>query len=106
MPYVLHGSLAHGALGDMEDPNMNRTLAIRTKYLRPTAKRGARIRAFTDVPGHRAVTFGYDHALSFEANCRAAAEECLFRNRVRGSLTNSPVGAGEKSGLIWIAVES
>ena len=85
---------------------MNRTLAIRTKYLRPTATRGARIRAFTEVLGHRAVTLNYNHALSFEDNCRVAAGEYLSSNRVRGSLANSPVGAGEKSGLIWIVVES
>jgi len=80
-------------------------LFVETKYLRPTNTRGARIRASTGRPGHRAVTLGYDYARDFEGNCRAAAEECLRRNKVQGCLCKNPARMLNGS-FLWVAYNS
>lgn len=73
--------------------------AIRTKYLGPTDRRGARIVA-SDEDGNRCI-IGYPHELSGEAVHRKAADALCAKMGWTGNLT----GGALRNGYVFVFTE-
>ena len=71
--------------------------AIVTKYISPTERRGARIKA-SDLDGNR-VTIPYPHELSGEAVHRKAADALLVKMGWSGDMTGGAIKDGYEHGL-------
>jgi len=81
-----------------------RIYAIRTRYLGPTATRGARIRAEVLArAGFRPVTVLYDYA----SHCivRTALEALARENGRSWAFSSRPAGSDGERGDIWLAME-
>jgi hypothetical protein len=93
-------------LNDSRRKAMRIARIIKTKYYGPTDHHGARIRAWVmNEPRFRYIMLGYDHAKSFEENCRDAVKMLLAKNNAEWIIDETPIKAGMKGGILWFAVE-
>ena len=83
-----------------------RSFVIRTTYLRPTANRGARVRAeVLGAPGFSSASVAYDHAFDLEGNSRLAISAFLRKNGLAWTVGEHPAGVSGR-GLAWVASET
>lgn len=74
---------------------------IETKYHRPTNTRGARISA-TASGCRKRVWVSYDHALTLEGNCRAAAQKLMEALNWTGRY----IGGDTPTGMVFVHAQS